>query len=194
MSIQYMELQKQRYLEEMQSMINQIWIEDYRNERIDIHYTRECESKIDELKDNFNKMSIEIKKITKEKEIWQREQAANLSTYTDHEDSLIMGNKDLNTIPEKESDEVIKSSVEDLVLIPSMSEDTYESDSERDLPACDDFSPINVHEGKFVTFSNPLFDLNDDFTSSDDELLSDKDVPEDISSVVLFSLGHSMIE
>ncbi|GKD15963.1 hypothetical protein Tco_1205121 [Tanacetum coccineum] len=30
-----------------------------------------------------------------------------------------------------------------------------------------------------MTFSNPLFDLNDDFTSSDDESLSDKDVPED---------------
>ncbi|GJV40023.1 hypothetical protein Tco_1418463 [Tanacetum coccineum] len=32
---------------------------------------------------------------------------------------------------------------------------------------------------KFVTFSNPLFDSNDDFTSSDDESLSDEDVPED---------------
>ncbi|GKD32365.1 hypothetical protein Tco_1247874 [Tanacetum coccineum] len=34
------------------------------------------------------------------------------------EDSLIMGDEDLGTIPEKESDEVIKSSVEDLVPIP----------------------------------------------------------------------------
>ncbi|GJX62832.1 putative reverse transcriptase domain-containing protein [Tanacetum coccineum] len=32
---------------------------------------------------------------------------------------------------------------------------------------------------KSVTFSNPLFDLNDDFTSSDNESLSDEDVPED---------------
>ncbi|GJR47892.1 hypothetical protein Tco_1315995 [Tanacetum coccineum] len=30
-----------------------------------------------------------------------------------------------------------------------------------------------------MTFSNPLFDSNDDFTSSDDESLSDEDVPED---------------
>nr|GFB49898.1 hypothetical protein [Tanacetum cinerariifolium]GFC78694.1 hypothetical protein [Tanacetum cinerariifolium] len=30
-----------------------------------------------------------------------------------------------------------------------------------------------------MTFSNPLFDLNDDFTSSDDESLSDEDVLED---------------
>nr|GFC53569.1 hypothetical protein [Tanacetum cinerariifolium] len=82
-----------------------------------------------------------------------------------------MGNKELSTIPEKESDELIKSSVEDFVTISSKSEDTFESDSECDLPSCDDFSPINVPEGKSVTFSKPLFDSNDDFTSSDDESL-----------------------
>ncbi|GJS93437.1 hypothetical protein Tco_0800405 [Tanacetum coccineum] len=32
---------------------------------------------------------------------------------------------------------------------------------------------------KSVTFSNPLFDSNDDFTSSNDESLSDEDVPKD---------------
>ncbi|GKE37081.1 hypothetical protein Tco_1460486 [Tanacetum coccineum] len=90
-----------------------------------------------------------------------------------------MGDAHLCTIPEKESDEFIKSSVEDLVPIPSESEDTSESDSEYILPSCDDFSPINVYEEKSVTFSNPLFNLNDDFTSSDDESLSDEDVPED---------------
>ncbi|GJW76384.1 hypothetical protein Tco_0138066 [Tanacetum coccineum] len=76
------------------------------------------------------------------------------------EDSLIIGNEELSTIPEKESDEVIKSSVENLVPIPSESEDTFGSDSECDLPSCDDFSPINIPEGKSVTFSNPLFDSN----------------------------------
>ncbi|GJY26407.1 hypothetical protein Tco_0401133 [Tanacetum coccineum] len=94
-------------------------------------------------------------------------------------DSLIMGDEELSTIPEKESDEFIKSSVEDLVPIPNESEDTSESDSDCDLSLCDDFSPINVYEEKSVTFSNPLFDSNDDFTSSDDESLSDEDVPED---------------
>ncbi|GKF14064.1 hypothetical protein Tco_0055526 [Tanacetum coccineum] len=93
------------------------------------------------------------------------------------EDSLIMGDEHLNTIPEKKSDEVIMSSVEDLVPIPSKSEDTSGSDSDCDLPMCDDFSPINVYEEKSVTFSNHLFDSNDDFTSSDDESLSDEDVP-----------------
>ncbi|GKF65893.1 hypothetical protein Tco_0192410, partial [Tanacetum coccineum] len=63
------------------------------------------------------------------------------------EDSLNMGDEHLSTIPEKEPDEFIKYSVEDLVPIPSESEDTSESDSECDLPFCDNS----------VTFSNPLF-------------------------------------
>ncbi|GJZ99531.1 integrase, catalytic region, zinc finger, CCHC-type containing protein [Tanacetum coccineum] len=83
------------------------------------------------------------------------------------EDSLIMRDEDLRTIHEKESDEFIKSSVEDLVPIPSESEDTSDSDSECDLPFCDNS----------VTFSNPLFDANDDFTSSNDESLPEEDVP-----------------
>ncbi|GJT66557.1 hypothetical protein Tco_1018037 [Tanacetum coccineum] len=95
------------------------------------------------------------------------------------DDSLIMGNEELSTIPEKELDEFIKSSVEDLVPIPSESEDTSRSDSECDLPLCDDFSPINISEGKSVTFSNPLFDANEEFTSSDNESLSNEDVSED---------------
>nr|GEW96719.1 reverse transcriptase domain-containing protein [Tanacetum cinerariifolium] len=102
--------------------------------------------------------------------------------FEDPEDSLIIGNKELNTIPKKESDQFIKSSVEDFVLIPSESEDTCGSDSEYILPSCDNFSPINVFEEESVTFSNPLFNSNDDFTSSDDELLSDEDVLENIQS------------
>nr|GEW07132.1 hypothetical protein [Tanacetum cinerariifolium] len=97
----------------------------------------------------------------------------------DPEDSLIMGNEELSIILEKESDEIINPSVEDFVPIPSESEDISGSDSECDFPSCDDFSPINIPEGKSVTFSNPFFDSNDDFTSSDDESLSDEDVSED---------------
>ncbi|GKB07866.1 hypothetical protein Tco_0836150 [Tanacetum coccineum] len=90
-----------------------------------------------------------------------------------------MEDEHLNTILEKESDEFIKSSVEDLVPIPSESDDTSESDSDCDLPSCDDFSPINVYKEKSMTFSNPLLDSNDDFISSDDESLSDEDVPKE---------------
>nr|GEX06052.1 hypothetical protein [Tanacetum cinerariifolium] len=105
------------------------------------------EIKIDEHKGNFNRMSIEINK--KEK-LQQLEQVANLSTYPskrfnsfcydddddDDEDytvvitpnflitdSLIMENEHLDTISEMESEEFIKSIVENLVPIPSESED-----------------------------------------------------------------------
>ncbi|GKD16602.1 hypothetical protein Tco_1205760, partial [Tanacetum coccineum] len=61
--------------------------------------------------------------------------------------------------------------VENLVPIPSESEVTSDKESECDVPVNDETSPT------FTTFSNPLFDLNDDFTSSDDESLSDEDVP-----------------
>ncbi|GJU45365.1 hypothetical protein Tco_1202631 [Tanacetum coccineum] len=54
-------------------------------------------------------------------------------------DSLIMEDKHLDTILETESDELIKSSVEDLVHTPSESDGI--SESECDLPVCDDSSP-----------------------------------------------------
>nr|GEX95232.1 hypothetical protein [Tanacetum cinerariifolium] len=70
-------------------------------------------------------------------------------------------NEHLDTIPETESDEFIMSSVENLVQIPSESEDIFDIKSECDIPDCDDSQMTN-----FSTFSNPLFD---DSTSSDDE-------------------------
>ncbi|GJS23696.1 hypothetical protein Tco_0452328 [Tanacetum coccineum] len=72
-------------------------------------------------------------------------------------DSLIMEDKHLDTIPKIESDEFIKSSIENLVQNPNGSEDECKCD----VPDCDDSQTIN-----FSTFSNPLFD---DSTSSDDE-------------------------
>nr|GEX78871.1 hypothetical protein [Tanacetum cinerariifolium] len=119
------------------------------------------------------------------------------------DNSLSMGDEHLDNILETKSNDVIKFSVEDLVPIPSESEgisddtcdvpfcdnsppldalnDHFElfSNFNDDCTSCDDFSPINVFEEKSVTFSDPLFNLNDDFTSSDDESLSDEDVPGD---------------
>ncbi|GKC30471.1 hypothetical protein Tco_1037765 [Tanacetum coccineum] len=87
-----------------------------------------------------------------------------------------MGDEHLSTIPETESDELIKSSVENLVPIPSESEDFSDIESKCDVPVCDNFT----------TFSNPLFDADDDFSSSDDESFSDEDVPKKIYSNPLF--------
>nr|GFB92131.1 hypothetical protein [Tanacetum cinerariifolium] len=86
--------------------------------------------------------------------------------------SLSMGDEHLSTILKTESDELIKSSVKNLVLIPSGCEVTFDNDSDCDVPVKDESSPI------FTTFSNPLFDCNDDFISSDDESLSSN---EDVS-------------
>ncbi|GKE67381.1 hypothetical protein Tco_1521542 [Tanacetum coccineum] len=112
------------------------------------------------------------------------------------EDSLIIRDKNLSTIPEKEPDECIKSSVEDLVPILSDSEDTSDNDSECDFPFCYDSPPLDVLEGNFVTFSNPLFDANDDFTSSNDKSLSEEDVQEEnfkIYSNPLFEFDEEYI-
>nr|GEW67234.1 zinc finger, CCHC-type, retrotransposon Gag domain protein [Tanacetum cinerariifolium] len=82
--------------------------------------------------------------------------------------SLCIGDEHLSTISETESDEVIKSKAKNLVPIPSEKGVTFDDESKCDVPVKDEFSPI------FTTFSNPIFDDNDDFTSSDDELLSNE--------------------
>ncbi|GKA74818.1 hypothetical protein Tco_0781120, partial [Tanacetum coccineum] len=58
------------------------------------------------------------------------------------DNSLSMGDEHLSTISETESDELIKSSVENLVLIPSESEDFSDIESECDVPDCDDSQTI----------------------------------------------------
>ncbi|GJR17603.1 hypothetical protein Tco_0966130 [Tanacetum coccineum] len=154
--------------------------------------------------------------------------------------TLLMGDEVISTIPAKEIDEFIKSSVDDLVPIPRESEMTSDSISECDmstpLPPTDvgevDFdinSPLGEQVVDFfmknvdvadlprhmvkqlfglslknpsltkgmsdeplgddtksipfdVTFSNPLFDFNDDFTLCKDNPLFDEEF-EDISSL-----------
>nr|GEX05933.1 hypothetical protein [Tanacetum cinerariifolium] len=91
------------------------------------------------------------------------------------EDSIRMRDEHLDTIPETESDKFIKSSVEN--LIPNLSESEDLSNSECDVPVCD----------SFITFSNLLFDADDNFFSSDDESFSDEDISKKIYSNPLFN-------
>nr|GEZ58891.1 hypothetical protein [Tanacetum cinerariifolium] len=149
------------------------------------------EIKIDELKGNFNSMSI---KINKKEKLLQLEQLANLSTYPskrfnsfcydddDDEDytiaitpsllteepdnSLSMGDEHLDTIPVTESDEFIKSSVENFIPIPSESEGI--PDNMCDVPFHDNSPPLDVSKGQFEDF----FDSNDEFSSTDDDSFS----------------------
>nr|GFA35431.1 hypothetical protein [Tanacetum cinerariifolium] len=178
MSIQEMEDLKQQYLDEMKRLINS----EYRDE-----------IKIAELKENFSGMSIEINK--KEK-LQQLEQLANLSTYPskhfnsfcydddddDDEDytitvtpslsteepdnSLSMKDEHLDTISATKSDEFIKSSVENLISVPSESEGIPEHMC--DVPFHDNSSPLDVSKDQF----EDLFDSNDEFSSTDDDSFS----------------------
>ncbi|GKF84777.1 hypothetical protein Tco_0249675 [Tanacetum coccineum] len=86
-----------------------------------------------------------------------------------------MGDERLRTISKTKSDELIKSSVENFVPIPSESGDLSDIERECDVPICDNFT----------TFSSTLFD-DDDFSSSDDESFSDEDVSKEIYSNPLF--------
>nr|GFC76604.1 hypothetical protein [Tanacetum cinerariifolium] len=91
-------------------------------------------------------------------------------TPTEPIDSLSMRDEHLDTIPATESDEFIKSCVENLVPNPSESE----GENGCDVPA------------GFTTFSNALFDADYDSDSSDDQSLSVEDVREKIYSNPLF--------
>ncbi|GKD05240.1 hypothetical protein Tco_1180214 [Tanacetum coccineum] len=68
-----------------------------------------------------------------------------------------------DAIPAMESDEVIKSSVENIVLIPSESEGIL--DKMCDVPLCDHPTPLEA----FKEHSKIVVDFNDDSTSSDDD-------------------------
>nr|GFB93164.1 hypothetical protein [Tanacetum cinerariifolium] len=81
-----------------------------------------------------------------------------------------MGDGHLNTIPATESNEFIKSCVENLVPNPSESE----GENGCDVPA------------GFTTFSNVLFDADYDFDSGDDQSFSDEDFLKQIYSNPLF--------
>ncbi|GJZ36539.1 hypothetical protein Tco_0582730 [Tanacetum coccineum] len=88
------------------------------------------------------------------------------------DNSLSMGDEHLSTIPETESDEVTKSSVEDLVPIPSESEGI--SNDTCDVPFCDNSPPLDVLNDHFEIFS----DFNNDCTLSDDDSFEDIDYVE----------------
>nr|GEW54357.1 hypothetical protein [Tanacetum cinerariifolium] len=78
--------------------------------------------------------------------------------------SLSMGDKHLNTILATESDEFIKSCVENLIPNPSETE----GENGCDMPAC------------FTTFSNILFEADYESDSSDYQSCSDEDFPKEI--------------
>ncbi|GJS36783.1 retrotransposon protein, putative, ty1-copia subclass [Tanacetum coccineum] len=85
-------------------------------------------------------------------------------------DSLIMEDEHLDAIPATESDEVIKSSVENLVQIPSESKGI--SDGGCDVPLCDNPTPLEA----FKEHSETIIDSNNDSISSDDDYPYGEDI------------------
>ncbi|GJU79431.1 hypothetical protein Tco_1281796 [Tanacetum coccineum] len=82
------------------------------------------------------------------------------------DNSLSMGDEHLSTIPETESDELIKSSVENLVPIPSEFEGI--SEDMCDVPVCEDPSPFDA----LYDHSEILSDPNDDDVILHEKLLN----------------------
>nr|GEX42829.1 hypothetical protein [Tanacetum cinerariifolium] len=132
------------------------------------------------LQQRINDSMIELRETF---QAWLQQQVVNINSYfpkpsqcqkipiyyddeDDEEDSFIMRDEHLDTIPERESDEFIKSSVENLVPNPNESEDLSNTESECDVPVCD----------YLTTFSNLLFDADENFSSSDDESFFDEDI------------------
>nr|GEX93191.1 hypothetical protein [Tanacetum cinerariifolium] len=82
------------------------------------------------------------------------------------DNSLSIGDAHLDTILATESDEVIKSSVENLMPIPSKSEGI--PDHMCDVPFHDNSPPLDVSKGQYEDFS----ESNDEFSSTDDDSFS----------------------
>nr|GEX17320.1 hypothetical protein [Tanacetum cinerariifolium] len=165
-----MEDLKQQHLDELKRLSNL----EYRDE-----------IKIAELMENFNGMSIEIQK--KEKLLQQEQWAClsthpskrlhsfcfdddNDEDYTsaitpdepvlsieEPDNSLSMGDEHLDTVSATESDEFIKSSVENLIPIPSESEGI--PDHRCDVPSHDNSPPLDVSKTQF----EDLFESNENF-------------------------------
>nr|GFB16260.1 hypothetical protein [Tanacetum cinerariifolium] len=77
-----------------------------------------------------------------------------------------MGDEHLDTIPATKSDEVIKSSVENLIPIPSESEGIPKHMC--DVPFHDNSPPLDVSNDQFKDFS----ESNEEFSSIDDDSFS----------------------
>nr|GEU56015.1 hypothetical protein [Tanacetum cinerariifolium] len=114
-----------------------------------------CVEASEEQKQNMEDTMLELVKICQEKELLcihdnvdDLIKIATILSTKEPEYSSSMGYENLNTTPETETDEIIKSGVEELVLIRSENEVTLEDKREYDMfvcensPICDDHSDI----------------------------------------------------
>ncbi|GJZ23665.1 hypothetical protein Tco_0561124 [Tanacetum coccineum] len=171
MSIEEMMHEQQLVDREIKGIINDLGYKRFRGEEIDEEYERDCEIRIRKLKQDFNIWGSEVRKKEKAYEDEKYSAACRymLSITCDDEDdyiplaittdlpieepdnSLNMGDEHLDTILATESDEVIKSSVENLVPIPSEFEGM--SDDTSDVPTCDN-NCVNVESDLLESLIN----------------------------------------
>ncbi|GJU20370.1 hypothetical protein Tco_1153712 [Tanacetum coccineum] len=210
-------------------------IEDMR-EKIDEEYERDCEIRIQKLKQDFNEWGSKVRKKEQayEEEKYFAACRYMLSVTCDDEDdylplgdiiaqnstskeitpdlpieepdnSLNIGDEHLDTIPATESDKVIKSSVENLVPIPSEFEGI--SDDTCDVPNCDnncvnvefDFVESLINRDTLIVNSSKIDPILEEFADElahiapilpgivesdpDDDISSDDDDFEDVEYV-----------
>nr|GFA40320.1 hypothetical protein [Tanacetum cinerariifolium] len=143
--------QEEKQLEEEQAAKVQTW-------KIPVCYDDDDdEERSNSLKDNIISGLPPCSAITPNEPVLSTEEPVN---------SLSMGDKHLDTISATESDEFIKSSVENLIPIPSESEGIPEHMC--DVPFHDNSPPLDVSKDQFEDF----FNSNDEFYSTDDDSFS----------------------
>ncbi|GKD16907.1 hypothetical protein Tco_1206065 [Tanacetum coccineum] len=172
-------MSKKRLIDyEIKVITNDLGYKRFRGEKIDDEYERDCKIKIEQLLQDYNGVSQRIKAIRDDDDEYSIQTQEYLKKFSskaitpdlpieEPDNSLSMGDEHLNTIPETESDEVIKSGVENLVPTPSDFEGI--SDDTCDVPVRDDSSTIDALNDNSEILSNS----NDDGTSSDDDDFED---------------------
>ncbi|GKB36760.1 hypothetical protein Tco_0881702, partial [Tanacetum coccineum] len=135
---------------------------DFRQLIEEIRGTKVCE----EQKQNMEDTMLELLKDYRQKEIY--------CAHNDVEDLIESAfNSKLLSIKSKSQRFESIIPLNNTPQISLVNAITHDLPSECDLPVNDESSPT------FTTFSNPLFDSNDYFSSSDDESLSNEDVPKE---------------
>nr|GEY92061.1 hypothetical protein [Tanacetum cinerariifolium] len=166
--------------------------------------------KLEDVQELFRKLLNDVQNIHEELAEYINNPSWNRPAFSNHDDdddddedytiaitpeepdnSLSMGDEHLDTILATKSNKVIKSSVEDLVPIPSESEGIPNNTC--DMPFRDNSPPLDVSKDQFEEFSNS----NDDSTSIDDNYFSINNInyveasPPDSKLVSLEEAPHS---
>ncbi|GJV77087.1 hypothetical protein Tco_1508671 [Tanacetum coccineum] len=187
MRIQDLEIQKQQCLEEMKEWMNDLGIREYQKEEIDIDYRRKCEDKIYELKDKFNGLSIEIRKITQEaKELRESEARARSQ-------KIIIDDDDDNLGFYAVHPNTIHNSLSQTVLCFDIDDSYYKKSTSR-LAHLAPISPEIVEACVDDDDTDDYDDYDDDFYDCVDFEEDGGEIDLDISKIVNISLREKLVE